>query len=85
MCCSCRAAAGKFYCPRMASMNKPAYAAIQVCASVRIGRVVSPSNKRTGRHLTKQHGLRSVRCTRMMSERLLALLFNCCAVLCLCN
>jgi hypothetical protein len=22
---------GKFYCPRMASMNKPAYAAIQVC------------------------------------------------------
>lgn len=30
LCC----AAGKFYCPRMASMNKPAYAAIQVCVCV---------------------------------------------------
>ena len=25
---------GKFYCPRMATMNKPAYAAIQVCLAL---------------------------------------------------
>ena len=25
---------GKFYCPRMATMNKPAYAAIQACAAL---------------------------------------------------
>ena len=25
---------GKFYCPRMATMNKPAYAAIQACPAL---------------------------------------------------
>ena len=44
---------GKFYCPRMASMNKPAYAAIQVS---RCGRLIAPMLPEPNNELYRSKG-----------------------------